>query len=31
MFDEENVDAWGDWEWLKALLGFKLPNYEDES
>ena len=31
MFDEDNVDAWGDWEWLKALLGFKLPNYEDES
>ena len=26
MFDEENVDAWGDWEWLEALLGYELPN-----
>ena len=31
MFDEENVDAWGDWEWLEALLGYELPSYEDES
>ena len=28
MFDEENVDAWEDWEWLSVLLGFKLPNDE---